>query len=264
MLCDVSTHTPRPLVPANFRRIVLDAFHRLSHHEIRATQHLQTQRFVWPGINKDVREWTRCCLVCQQSKVNRHTKAPLGLFTAPTERFDKVHVDILGRWPPSRGNPYRLTCMDRITSWPEAFPLPDIRSETIANTFVAGWVSRYGVPSTTTTDRGRQLESALFKNLLTLLGTSRIRTTAYHPIANGLVECFHRSLKTALRAQPDATHWSTSLPLVLLSLRATLKQDLHCTHAETVFGASLRLPGRFVTDSESSPCPDPTDFVTKL
>lgn len=251
VLCHLAMPSPRLIIPTNFQRIVFNACHRLSHPGIQATQHLLTQRFVWPGINKDVREWTRCCLVCQQSKVSSHTKAPFGSFMAPTEHFDKVHVDILGPGPPSKGNTNLLTCVDRFTCWPEAFPLPDIRSETIANAFVAGGVSRYGVPSTITTDRGRQFESALFNNLLTLLGTSRIRTTAYHPIANGLVERFHRSFKTALRAQPDATDWSTSLPLVLLSLRATLKQDLHCTPAEMVFGAPLRLPGEFFTASES-------------
>lgn len=87
-LCDASTSSPRPIVPENFRRIVFDAFHRLSHPGIRATQHLLTQRFVRPGIDKDVREWMRCCLVCEQSKVNRHTKARFGLLKAPTERFD--------------------------------------------------------------------------------------------------------------------------------------------------------------------------------
>ncbi|XP_077551246.1 uncharacterized protein LOC144164878 [Haemaphysalis longicornis] len=142
-----------------------------------------------------------------KSKVNQHTKAPLSLFTAPTERFDKVHVDTLGPWPTSKGNTCLLTCVDLLTRWPEASPLPDIRSETIANAFVAGWVSRYGVSSAITTDRGHQFESALFKNLLTLLGTSRTRTTAYHTIANGLVERFHRSLKTALRH-------SRTLPIV--------------------------------------------------
>lgn len=34
-----------------------------------------------------------------------------------------------------------------------------------------------------------------------LLGTKHIHTTSYHPIANGLVERFHRQLKSALKAE---------------------------------------------------------------
>ena len=61
---------------------------------------------------------------------------------------------------------------------------------------------------------------------MTLLGTQRIRTTAYHPIANGLVERFHRQLKAALKCSQDPTHWTKALPMVLLGIRTTLKQDL--------------------------------------
>ena len=159
---------------------------------IRATQKLITERFVWPGINRDVRNWTRTCLQCQKCKVHRHNKAPLGTFTLPDARFSHVHIDIVGPLPPSEGNSYLLTCVDRYSRWPEAIPIPDMTAETIARTFVARWVAVFGAPTTITTDRGRQFESALFRELTNLLGTNRIRTTSYHPASNGLVERLHR------------------------------------------------------------------------
>ena len=69
LLCDTSTGTPRPYVPQEFRRKVFDSLHGLSHPGIRATQRLVTARFVWPGINADVRNWTRSCIKCQRAKV---------------------------------------------------------------------------------------------------------------------------------------------------------------------------------------------------
>ena len=81
-----------------------------------------------------------------------------------------------------------------------------ITAETAASTFVNEWISRFGVPSTITTDQGRQFESGLWRQLMKLLGTKRIHTTAYHPIANGLVERFHRQLKSALKAEPAVTN----------------------------------------------------------
>ena len=80
------------------------------------------------------------------------------------------------------------------------------------------WISRFGIPSTVTTDRGRQFESSLWKQFTQLLGTKRLRTTAYHPISNDLIERFHRHLKSALKAQPQPEHWIDSLPLVLLGI----------------------------------------------
>ena len=59
--CDTSTGTQRPLVPKAWRRVIFDSIHRLSQPGIRVTQKLITTRYVWPGINSDVRRLTRFC-----------------------------------------------------------------------------------------------------------------------------------------------------------------------------------------------------------
>ncbi|BHF82306.1 hypothetical protein SprV_0802544300 [Sparganum proliferum] len=55
-----------------------------------------------------------------------------------------------------------------------------------------------------------------------------------------------RQLKTSLMTQPDPSRWSAHLPLVLLSLRSTLKADIGCTAADLVYGICLLLPGDYV------------------
>ncbi|XP_068704678.1 uncharacterized protein [Montipora foliosa] len=80
---------------------------------------------------------------------------------------------------------------------------------------------------------------------MTLLGTTRLRITAYHPQSNGLVERFHRHLKGGLKARLPGNHWVDDLPIFLLGIRASLKEGLSCTSAELVYGTTLRLPGDF-------------------
>ena len=262
--CDTSTSTPRPVIPAPLRPAIMKSFHDLSHPGVAATRHLLTARFVWPKIRTDVGNFVRSCSHCQRAKVQRHTKPPMGSFQPPDARFQHIHVDLVGPLPPSRGNSYLLTVVDRFTRWPEAIPLPTIDAPTVARSLLSGWISRFGVPEVITTDRGSQFESRLWTELSGLLGTCRIRTCAYHPEANGMVERFHRQLKAALRTDDNTTSWTDRLPLILLGVRTSLKQDLGCTAADLVYGCSLRLPGEFLSTPASNITDNPASLASRL
>ena len=202
--CDISTGKARPFVPLNYRRSVFDHFHSVSHPSIRSTVKLVTDRFIWLNIRKDLRLWAKNCVSCQRSKVHRHTITKPGTFALPDARFKHIHMDLVGPLPPSNGFTYILTCVDRYTRWPIAVPIRDISAETVSRAFVESWISPFGVPATVTTDRGSQFTSTLFRDLQRTLGCEHIRTTAYHPAANGLVERFHRQLKAAIMAISSA------------------------------------------------------------
>ncbi|GFV94129.1 retrovirus-related Pol polyprotein from transposon 17.6 [Trichonephila clavipes] len=223
IMCDLSTGTARPYIPKQHRQDVFSAMHNLSHPGIRRSVHLMKQRFVWPSISSDVAKWARHCLACQKSKIHRHTRSPLSSFQEPSQRFDHVHLDLIGPLPPSNGYTYCLTMIDRFSKWPEAQPLKDITSETVDEAFFSSWVSRFGTPAILTTDRGRQFESSLFKALSKLLGVQKCRTTGYHPQANGMIEELHRPLKSAIKCHATE-RWTEVLPIILLDLRASLKR----------------------------------------
>ena len=87
LMCDVSTGTPRPLVPAAMRREVFDIVHGLSHPGTSATVRIMTGKFVWHGIARDVRAWARGCIECQTAKVHRHNRAPL-------HKFERAHGEV--------------------------------------------------------------------------------------------------------------------------------------------------------------------------
>ena len=226
VLCENSGPHPRPYVPEACRRAVFDRFHGLSHPGRKGTTRLISSRYFWHDMRRDIARWVKECEACQEAKVHRHTRSPPGRFDVPSQRFETVHIDIVGPLPPSvpHGHPftapfrYLLTCIDRATRWVEAVPLVSITAESVASAFLDTWVSRFGVPLHVVTDRGSQFESELFSHLSSMIGFHRLRTTAYHPTCNGMVERVHRTLKAAIRARKQ--EWLRALPVVLLGLRA--------------------------------------------
>ena len=61
----------------------------------------------------------------------------------------------------------------------------------------------------------------------------------------------------------DSTHWVAVLPIVLLGICTSLKQDIGCCAAELVNGSTLRLPGKFFPSSKDAH-PDPVTYTSQL
>ena len=111
---------------------------------------------------------------------------------------------------------------------------------------ITGWIDRFGVPGDISSDRGSQFTSSLWCKIIARLGVELHHTSAYHPQANGMIERFHRTLKTALKARLTGPNRVEELPWVLLGLRTTLKEDLGYSSSELVYGEPLTISGELV------------------
>ena len=253
IICDISSGRPRPWIPPSLRRHVFDIIHGISHPSARSTTHLLRQKFVWHGISKDAKSWSRSCLACQSSKVHRHVESGIGSFPEPQRRFSHIHVDVVGPLPSSGDFKYLFTIVDRSTRWPEAVPMKSATASDCASALLSAWISRFGVPLHITSDRGSSFTSSLWTSLTQLMGSTHHSTTAYNPEANGLVERMHRTLKAALISRCTDADWISHLPWVLLGLRTTPKEGIDVSAAEMVFGDPLVVPAEFFPGTPDSP-----------
>ena len=250
LFCDNSTGRLRPLVQEVLRRSLFNALHNISHPGIRGSRRLISARFVWPGLSRDVGVWARGCLQCQRSKIHTHVKASVPAISVPSRGFSHVHIDIVGPLPSSQNCSYILTMIDRTTRWPEAVPISSISTEACVKAFISTWISRFGVPATLTSDRGAQFTSSVWAGVCRILGISASQTTSFHPQSNGMIERFHRSMKSSLRARAADSDWVSHLPLVLLGLRTVPKEDTGFSISEAVYGSALTIPGEFLDGPE--------------
>ena len=198
-------------------------------------------------MRRDITAWTRSCVSCQKSKVHKHIRAPIGTFSTPDTRFSHVHIDLVGPWPVSQGFTHLLTCINRFTRWPKAIRLKDISAESVAQALISGLITRYGLPTTITTDCGREFEAHLFQELSRILG---------------MIERLYRQLKAALRAYPDQQRRSEYVPVVLLGCRAAIKEDLGYSPTELVNEVPLSLSGQMLNPIDFTGT-DPALYMNK-
>lgn len=233
----------RPLVPQDMADDVIKRMHALSHPGTKATRKLVASRYCIPNLSKKVVEIIRHCAACQKGKIIRHNKPPHSPFQAPNARFATVHIDVTGPFEAHDGYRYILTMIDRTTRWPEAMPMKDITTSSIARAFIQSWIQRFGVPDTLVSDQGAQFTSAVWSELCGMLGVTHKLTTPYHPACNGLVERLHRHMKEALKCRlSDATNWVNELPIVMLGIRSAIKEDLGASSMQLTLGHDVRLP----------------------
>ncbi|CAK9813145.1 Transposon Ty3-I Gag-Pol polyprotein [Anthophora plagiata] len=258
---DIIKDNIRPYVPKDLRKRIFNNVHSLSHPSGRTTRKLIGKSFVWPLMNRDITEWSRTCIPCQKSKIHRHNRPVPNKIEVPKGRFEHIHIDLVGPLPIINNYKYCLTIIDRFSRWPEAVPLIDCSADKVATAVYTNWITRFGAPATITTDQGTQFESQIFQALSKLIGCNKIRTTAYHPQSNGMIERWHRSLKSAIMCH-QTKNWVDILPTVLLGLRASYKEDLKASAAEMLYGVPIRLPGEFFIETGEER--DPHIFIEKF
>lgn len=114
-------------------------------HDIAAARHLGADKtlarvlsqFYWPGVHRETRDYCASCLECQRVAPAGIPHAPLVLLPVVGNPFDRVAIDLLG--PLERnvaGFQYLLIMMDYATHFPEAIPLKNATTCTVAGELV--------------------------------------------------------------------------------------------------------------------------------
>ena len=243
----------RILVPQVLRHRLIAHVHSLGHPGGRLMRQRLAQMYFWPNMRHDIDDYVKTCLQCAQAKPSSTAhRAPL-LFL-PTDRFRCLHIDIVGRLPPSgSGRQFVVTMLDRATRWLEAVPTHSITTTAVSKILINNWITRFGIPDVIISDQGTQFEADLFQAISIHFGISKRRTTAYHPQTNGRVERSHRTMKQIIRALKDRfPDWEQALPVALYAMRTSV-MDNGFSPAQLIYMEPLTVPGDLVVPPFKNP-----------
>ena len=252
LYCETSKRFPRPLIPAQLRRLLMSKFHSLDHAGPSEITKRLCDLYYWPTIKKDAGNYVKSCDPCQQVKPHRTYRPPIGEFPTPDKRFQHLNIDVVGPLVESEGMKYIFTCIDRGSRWIQGIPMPDCSAETCANAFIRGWVQRFGCPLKITTDNAQTFQCDMWRVLQNQLGIEVSFSPPFHQATNGAVERSHQTIKNSLKASliemgdTYQTKWVQRLPFTLLGKRISYQPDLDASSADLVLGTAVHVPGALV------------------
>ena len=163
--------------------------------------------------------------------------------------MDRIATDLMGPFPVStNNNRYILVVMDYFTKYVEAYAIPDQKAETVANTIVFEFFSRFGLPLDLHSDQGKNYQSELFRQVCCLLEINQSKSTSYRACSNGMVERFNQTLLNMSTTYVDEEQkmWDIYLPLVTAVYRSSVHDSTEYTPNMLMFGREFNLPVHFL------------------
>ena len=232
------------IVPPGLQQRVLEAMHDMphggGHMGADRTANRLKKRYYWPKWKSDVERHCLTCAICDRRKCpSKLPKAPL----VPSNELcpmQRIEVDVLGGLPTTYDrNRYVLVACDM-----QAWPMMSQTAEETARILYDNWLTVHGVPDRIHTDQGGNFESVLFKELVKLVGSTKSRTTAFHPAGNGGVERNNRTIIAMLinYVQKDPKSWDRSLSSLCATYNASKHEMTGFSPHFLLTGRELRIP----------------------
>jgi len=213
------------------------------HFGIKKTIEKAIERYYWPYMGKDIKEYIQSCDSCQ--RFGKPQKIQLIQSIPVVQPFYQIGIDYVGPLNPTPdGNKYILVAVDYFTKWPEAKAVKEATAKETAQFLYETIICQHGTPSIILSDRGSHFVNETIKLMKEEIGFRHKLASAYHPQTNGLTERFNGTLCRALAKslQNNETNWDQLLPSILFAYRTLKQESTQQTPFYLVHGREAQLP----------------------
>ncbi|XP_061349609.1 uncharacterized protein LOC133294870 [Gastrolobium bilobum] len=182
--------------------------------------------FSWLPMRREVTEYVKHCLTCQQTKTS--TQAPMGLLhplPVPEAVFEDLTMDFITGLPSSQGFCTILVVVDHLTKYAHFGPLAtSFTAASVAALFCEMVIKLHGFPRSIVSDRDTIFVSQFWRKLFQFSGTKLNMSSAYHPQSDGQSEALYG------RIPPTIPHYPRGL-VKIEALDTMLVQRNELLHA---------------------------------
>lgn len=157
------------VVPPSARQAVLTENHDdplAAHLGIFKTVKRIQQKYFWPGLPLDVKNYVKNCTICKTCKSHKKPYGLMGNYKECHRPFQLISLDLMGPFPRSspNGNCYLLVVVDFFTKFPSIFPIRQATSKKVCQIMENSIFLQYGVPEIVIADNGKQFQSTEYAN----------------------------------------------------------------------------------------------------
>ncbi|CAF1183803.1 unnamed protein product [Didymodactylos carnosus] len=188
-----------PVVPkGKIRKSIMQIYHDTpandSHFGRDRTLKTIGERYYWPTMNKDIRNYVRSCLKCRQNNHNRRKPdGHLKPISPPEGVFELLSMDFHGPITPlsKNQNKYIITITDNLSKFVIGKAVRDCTAPTAAKFLRDEVILKYGTPKAILSDNGSHFTASMMNELFTQFGIIHLYSTPYHPQTNACIERFN-------------------------------------------------------------------------
>ena len=163
-----TVHGLRVVVPTSDREKVLKCFHDdISHWDLKTTRQFVTERYLWPTVYRDVRDYVKSSEGCQKARPIPKYRNTLRL--PISSLFSVFSIEFAGPFPAtSSGNRTMLAAVKHLTGWPIAIATADSTAQVVLDFIKKEIMYSFGPPWTIVSENATCVS-------LTMLRASRPR-----------------------------------------------------------------------------------------
>jgi transposase InsO family protein len=243
---------PVPYVPkGRLRSDIMKIYHDTpangAHFVRNKTTQKIKQRYFWPNMISDIRNYVKSCIPCLQN--NHLRQKPPGMLKPikpPEGVWQLLTMDFHGPITPTTkdGNKYIISLTDVLSKFVITKAVRDCTASTAARFITEEVILKYGTPKCILTDNGTHFTASIMSELFKKIGVTHLYSTPYHPMTNGQIERYNATMdsKIAALSNEKRTNWDEQLQYVTFNYNTNIHTTTGETPFEMMYGRSPILP----------------------